>query len=261
MIMLYRANTLQGYRLRSLDGEIGKVEGFYFDDRHWTVRYLVADTGSWLLDQQVLISPHAVAKVDEASRCITIDLTRKQIADSPSLNDGTPVSRRFETIYYEYYGWQRYWNVAYPLTTPTLENAPRSHVRQEPTQGGETADSDLRGTRDVRGHHIQALDREIGHVDDFILDSETWAIRYLVIDTRKWWPGKKILISPQWIDRVNWSESKVFVDLRGETIRKSPEYTDESLLDRDFEAALHDYYSRQGYWVDEQDDKKHPSSK
>ncbi len=91
----------------------------------------------------------------------------------------------------------------------------------------------MRSTHDVSGHHIQAADDELGHVEDFIIDDETWAIRYLIIDTRNWWPGKKVLISLQWIERVRWSESKVFVNLPRETIRRSPEYTEESLLTRE----------------------------
>jgi hypothetical protein len=103
----------------------------------------------------------------------------------------------------------------------------------------------------VSGHHIQALDGEIGHVQDFIIDDETWAIRYLIVDTHNWWPGKKVLVSPQWIERVSWGERKVFVNLDRETIRQSPEYTEESLLNRDYEVGLHRHYNRKGYWVDE----------
>jgi len=115
----------------------------------------------------------------------------------------------------------------------------------------------LRSTRDVTGHHIQAVDGEIGHVEDFIIDDETWAIRYLIIDTQNWWPGKKVLVSPQWIERVSWIESKVFVNLTCETIRQSPEYTEESLLTRDYETELHRHYNRRGYWIDEPAEKEH----
>jgi len=128
---------------------------------------------------------------------------------------------------------------------------------KEPIQGEKVWDPHLRSTRDVSGHHIQAADGEIGHVDDFIIDDETWAIRYIVIDTRNWWPGKKILVSPKWIERVSWDEAKVFVNLSRETIKRSPEYKEASLLTRDYETGLHRHYNRQGYWVDEPDPKKH----
>jgi hypothetical protein len=102
----------------------------------------------------------------------------------------------------------------------------------------------------VNGYHIQANDGEIGHIEDFIIDDETWAIRYLIIDTKNWWPGKKVLVSPRWIEQVSWEESKVFVNLSRENIKHSPEYTEESLLNRDYETELHRHYNRQGYWSD-----------
>ena len=133
------------------------------------------------------------------------------------------------------------------VTVKNEENPPRR----------ESVGSPLRSTHDVSGHHIQAADGEIGHVEDFIIDDETWAIRYLIVDTRNWWPGKKVLVSPQWIERVSWSESKVFVNLSREAIRQSPEYRMESLLTRDYETGLHLHYDRLGYWIDEPAGEKH----
>ena len=254
--MLNKAKTLKGYKLDSRDGEIGKVKEFYFDDHHWTIRYLVADTGDWLTGRQVLISPYAMVAVNKEEQYITIDLTKKQIEDSPSLNSDKPVSRQFEEAYYGYYGWPTYWSG--PDMWGYYPNIVRDREKWNKfTQGEKGWDLHLRSTYDVSGHHIQATDGEIGHVEDFIIDDETWAIRYLIIDTQNWWPGKKVLVSPKWIERVSWSESKVLVNLPRETIKQSPEYTDESLLTRDYETGLHRYYNRQGYWVDEPAAKKH----
>jgi uncharacterized protein YrrD len=255
-IMLSKAKTLKGYKLNSLDGEIGKVKEFYFDDRHWTIRYLVADTGNWLTGRQVLISPYALVAVIREKQHIGIDLTKKQIEDSPSLNSDKPVSRQFEEEYYGYYGWPMYWGGPYVWGSSPYVVRDREKWKKA-NQGGKAWDSHLRSTHDVSGYHIQAADGEVGHVEDFIIDDETWAIRYLIIDTRNWWPGKKVLVSPQWIERVSWSESKVFVNVSRETIKQSPEYTEESLLTRDYETGLHRHYNRQGYWVDEPAAKEH----
>lgn len=248
--MLSNANTLKGYKLNCLDGEIGKVKEFYFDDQHWAIRYLVADTGNWLTDRQVLISPYALVAVNEEEQHIAINLTKKQIEDSPSLNSDKPVSRQFEEEYYGHFGYPMYW---YGLSMwGYYPNIVRDREKwKEPTKSKKAWDPHLRSTHAVSGHHIQAADGEIGHVDDFIIDDETWAIRYIVIDTRNWWPGKKILVSPQWIERVSWDEAKVFVNLSRETIKQAPEYTEESLLTRDYESGLHRHYNSQGYWVDE----------
>jgi PRC-barrel domain protein len=254
--MLNKANTLQTYTLQSLDGAIGEVKDFYFDDCHWTVRYLVAETGNWLTGRQVLISPHALRAVNKKEQKIVVELTKKQIEDSPSLNTDKPVSRQFEDSYHRYYGWPLYyWGGPFmwgPSRYPE-GNLVVDHHNKEPesAQGKKSWDPHLRSTGDVHGYHVQATDGEIGHLEDFIIDDKTWAIRYLIIDTRNWLPGKRILISPKWIERVSWSESKVFVNVTREVIKHAPAYTDQSLLTRDYETSLHQHYDRQGYWVDE----------
>jgi hypothetical protein len=250
--MLSTAKALKDYRLDSLDGEIGKVKEFYFDDRYWTIRYLVASTGYWLPGRQVLISPHALIAMERNIYDLTIkvDLTKKQIENSPTLNCDKPVSRQFEDSYYGYYGYPSYWNGAFMWgSSPHIERSRDKWGRFTP--GGKSWDRHLRSTHAVTGYHLQALDGELGHVEDFIIDDETWAIRYLVVSTKNWWPGKKVLVSPQWIESVSWEESKVFVNLGRETIKESPEYTEESLLSRDYETALHRHYQRKGYWIDE----------
>ena len=254
--MLSKAKTLNGYKLNSRDGEIGKVKEFYFDDRFWTIRYLVADTGDWLTGRKVLISPYALGFVNNEEQNITVDLTKKQIEDSPSLNSDKPVSRQFEETYFGYYEWPIYWNGSHTWGYhPYIERDREKWKTSNP--GGKAWDSHLRSTHDVSGYDIQATDGRIGHVEDFFVDDDTWAIRYLVIDTRNWWPGNKVLISPKWIERIIWRESKVSVNLSRATIKQSPEYPQESLLTRDYETQLHRHYGRQGYWVDESADKEY----
>jgi hypothetical protein len=111
-------------------------------------------------------------------------------------------------------------------------------------KGGAT----LQSTRQVSGYYIQAQDGEIGHVEDFIIDDDGWTISYLVIDTVNWLPGKKVLVSPCWIERIDWNASKVYIDLSREMIKRSPEYDPSKPLDRAYEEQLHQYYDRPGYW-------------
>jgi hypothetical protein len=254
--MLYKTKTLKGFKLDSLDGEIGKAKEFYFDDRYWTIRYLVANTGNWLTGRQVLISPHALKGVIKDGLCLTVDLTKKQIEDSPSLESDKPVSQQFEQSYYMYYGWPLYWEG--PYVWGIYPNIVRSGEKLNKSAPGEKAwNPDLRSTDAVSGYSIQAIDGEIGHIEDFVIDDETWAIRYLIIKTKNWWPGNKVLISTKWIERVSWDEFKVFVGLTREEIIQSPEFTDESLLSRNYENALHNHYKRPGYWADEPVIKNH----
>jgi uncharacterized protein YrrD len=249
--MLNKAKTLNGYKMESLDGDIGKVKDFYFDDRFWTIRYLIADTGNWLTGRQVLISPYALGTMDNGEQSISIDLTKKQIENSPSLDSDKPVSRQFEDEYYGYYGWPMYWGGACSWGTSPFIVRDREAWRGC-THGERTWDPHLRDTHAVTGYHIQAADGEIGHVEDFVIDDETWAIRYLIIDTQNWWPGKKVLVSPHWVERISWGEATIFVNLSRDTIKQAPEYTEESLRDRYYEEALHRHYHRREYWVDEQ---------
>ncbi|MCJ7628808.1 MAG: PRC-barrel domain-containing protein, partial [Longimicrobiales bacterium] len=214
------------------------------------VRYLVADTGSWLDKRQVLIAPHALTAVDRDRHHIVVNLTKEQIEGSPSLDTDKPVSRQFEMAYFGYYDWPMYWSG--PQMWGYYPHIVHDRAfRENATPDDGAWDPNLRSAGDVTGYHIQDAEGEIGHVDDFIIEDKTWAIRYLVIETGSWWSGKKVLISPKWIERISWSESRVFVSLSRETIKQSPEYTEESLVTRDYEAQLHRHYDREGYWVEE----------
>lgn len=246
--MLYRADILKGFALDSYDGEIGKVVEFYFDDQHWTIRYLIADTGSWLADRKVLLSPYGLVAVSCEQEHITVNLSKKQIEESPPLSSDMPVSRQYEEEYHGYYDWPMYW--AGPFMWGAYPYIVRDgNTMKEAPHGEQTWDPHLRSTNEVIGYHIQANDGEIGHVEDFIIDDETWTIRYLVISTQNWWPGKQVLVAPAWLQKVSWSESKVFVNLPREIIKESPEYTGDTSITRLYEAELHKHYNRQGYWV------------
>ncbi|HEY3371243.1 MAG TPA: PRC-barrel domain-containing protein [Prolixibacteraceae bacterium] len=254
--MLIKAKSIRGFKLFANDGEIGKIDEFFFDDHHYTVRYLVVDTGNWLTHNEVLISPYAVLSVNKDEEYVSIDLSKRQIEDSPGWDSDKPVSRQFETSFHDYYGYPVYWAGSmmwgpYPFISRNREDWNKADKNER------HLDAHLHSTKDVTGHSIQAFDGEIGHVDDFIIDNETWAIRYLVVDTHKWWPGRRVLISTQWIDHVSWNESKVYVNLSLERIKLAPEYSEKVLLDRDYENTLHRYYDREGYWSQETAEKDH----
>jgi hypothetical protein len=103
--------------------------------------------------------------------------------------------------------------------------------------------------KEVTGYHIEATDGSIGHIEDFIVDDGIWVIRYFVVDTRNWLPGRKVLAWPQLINSVRWSERRVHVDLDCKTIKSSPEYDPSQALTRDHEELLHRHYGRRGYWL------------
>jgi hypothetical protein len=248
--MLIEAKTLKGSSLKGTDGDIGSVSEFYFDDRYWTIRYLVAETGSWLSDKKVLISPYSLSSGNVLDDRVNVRLTKKQIEDSPSIHTHDPVSRQFEETYNGYYGYPNYWDGDHAWGGfPYIE---RDHSKWGKTESGAIGrERHLRSTQEVSGYHISALDGEIGHVDDFIVDEKTWSIRYVVVATRDWWPGKKVLISPKWIQKVSWENREVTVELTRDAIKNAPEYFGGSLLTREYETGLYGHYNREGYWIDE----------
>ena len=85
-------------------------------------------------------------------------------------------------------------------------------------------DCHLRSSNAVIGHHIEATDGEIGHLEDLLIDDHTWAIRYLIVNTSNWWSGRRVLVSPDCIKNVSWSEAKVSVDLTRQAVSDLPLY-------------------------------------
>jgi sporulation protein YlmC with PRC-barrel domain len=246
--MLIKGKELRGYKLESSDATIGSAREFYFDDHYWSIRYLVAKTSGWLSNKKVLLSPYSVITIDPVTETVSLALTKEQIEDSPSIDEDEPVSLQYENSYYDYYGYPGYWGGPYMWGNypyPQRDSAKWSgwDLTRSPW------DRHLRSTHQVTGYNIVASDGEIGHVEDFIIDEETWAIRYLVVATTNFWPGKKILVSPQWIARISWETQEVVVDLSREKIKNSPAYDDASAITREDEVGLYGHYDRDGYWV------------
>lgn len=246
--MLRSIKELKGYKVAATDGDIGTVAGFLFDDQHWTVRHLVVDTGGWLTGRHVLISPIAIGQTDWDDRRLSVNLTKDRVEHSPNIATDKPVSRQHEMDYYNYYGWPYYWGGPYAWGGWMNPGAMFMAPRPTAVADQESADVHLRSSDEVIGYHIQATNDDIGHVEDFIVDDETWQIRYMVVDTSNWWFGTMVLISPEWINRVSWDERKVFVDLSKEAVKESPRWDPSAPVNRDYEKQLYDYYGRPAYW-------------
>src|SRR5437867_11234489 len=92
--MLASIHELHGYAIHATDGEVGKIDEFYFDDASWRVRYLVADTGNWLTGRRVLLPPAALGPPDRERHVLPVSLTRKQIEASPDINTDQPITRQ-----------------------------------------------------------------------------------------------------------------------------------------------------------------------
>jgi len=303
--MLRRAHSLIGFKLHALDGNIGHVEDFYFDDLKWTVRYMIARTGSWFSEKHVMLSPAAIRDVVWDEEAIYVDMTQEQIKKSPDLDLEKPVTREQEMELARYYQWPSYWlggpvgtvdvtaaNASFaatsvpgagvaPLmippagpTTPTISehianDISSTGISEEGLVNREVANSPemkteaeleraaqagglhhyLRGVKEVTGYHIAASDGEIGHVDDFFIDEANWQIQYLLVDTSNWLPGRKVLISPNWIANIVWDDARVHVRATREQVKSSPEYDPRETVERAYEGRLHEHYGWRPYWM------------
>jgi PRC-barrel domain protein len=249
--MLWHTLAINGYSVAASDGEIGAVCDFLFDDANWSVRWLVVDTGNWLSGRKVLLSPSALLSVDANGHLISVKLTKQQVKDSPQIDTDRPVSRQMETGVYDYYGLSPYWGSAYymggygyvassGMASPYLG----ARRRQQKTAEAQADRDDvhLRSVEAVTGYHIHARDGEIGHVEDFLVDDADWSIHYLVVDTRNWWPGKKILVSSQSAGEIDWTDRVMNLDVDRQQIKDSSAYDPSMTIDRAYDEKLLAYY-------------------
>lgn len=247
--MIYKANDLQGLRLQAIDGEIGKCKDFLFDDEHWAVRYMDARAGSWLSQKRVLVSPISLGHPDWENKQLPVKLTREQIKNCPSIAEDLPVSRQYEVRYLDYYGYGYYWmgglawgGVPYPYElTRTPEHAGRDAV---------DGDEHLRSLGEVTGYDVIAGDDKIGKLDGFLVDVNSWVLRYAVVDSGKWLSHNRVVVPPFWINEISWVDHQVAVKLSRERIEQAPPYRDEEPLSREYETRYFEHFGQPPYWKD-----------
>lgn len=244
--MFRTAKQLKACSLLASDGEIGRVKDLYFDTLHWTLRYFVVDPGKWTEHRQVLVSPESVFAPEWDKHLLPAKLTRAQVMHSPGREADEPVSRQYETAMRKHYGWPPYWGMVYadalggiPATDPATV-LPPPEVAETELEG----DPHLFSVNAVTGHHVAATAGEIGHIEDFLFDERNWALRYFVVATRNWLPGRKVILSPWWAMDLNWPERRIRIDLTRAAIKAAPAYDPEKTLSMEAAGELHDYYGR-----------------
>ena len=268
--MLRTMTDLKDCTIGATDGTIGSVKVVYFDDAKWVIRYLVVATGDWLSSRRVLISPMAIGKPTWEERILQVSITRNQVSSSPDIDTDKPVSRQHEMEYLGYYGYPYYWGgrglwgmeptpammasrLGYGGTNPAYRRAQAEKARSDAeanTQRHKSDDHHLRSCTTVMTYHIHASDGNIGHVQDFLIDEETWAIRYMGVNTSNWWMGHQVLVAPQWIAGFNWEDNIVAIDLTRDAVKTAPPYEAGIQLSRDEEINIFNHYGKAGYWLD-----------
>lgn len=214
--MLRSASKIIGHRLHAVDGEIGRATDFLLDEQGWFLRYMVVETGRWLANRRVLISPMGLSKAEWTSRRLVLEGTREQVKTAPVLADGGAVPRQHEVELSRHYGWSLSGFGALPTsgeTTPVPELSPAP-----------PAEPSLHSIREVLGFALNATDGAVGHVEDFIVDDDTWTLPYLVVDSRNWLSGRKVLVATEQVGQIDWVDRRVDVLLPSWEIEESPEF-------------------------------------
>jgi hypothetical protein len=255
--MLRSIRKFRGHSIAATDGDIGKVDDVLFDVQHWTVRYIVVDTGTWLSGRRVIVSPVAFAGVDWRTGNVELRLTREQIESSPPLDAERPLSRSDERKHFRHYGWPFYWGgpgIWGTGVTPAELAIAADHpgVMREAAEEHEEAlsesDPNLGSAREMLDYRLETLDGSAGNINDLLIDDEGWDIRYLAVGSGEWFNSDHVLLAPQWIARVNETKRAVYTDLTRDDVRQGPAWDPRRPMDRDFERHLHQHMDRPGYW-------------
>jgi len=229
--MLRSVKSLHGSTLEATDGSIGRVDDVYFDDASWKVRYILANTGAWLPERLVLLSPASLGEPGE--RTMPVSLTKDQIKDSPGINSDEPVSRQHERLIAAHYGWPPYWEGYKMMLGKIAERKVDSH---------------LRSAHEVIGYKVEATDGSIGRISDLILQTEDWTVRYVVVDLSAWLPDRKVLLDPHWFSQFRWDHAIATIDHTRNQIERAPNYHASEAINRVYEAQLYDFYGQPKYW-------------
>ena len=265
--MLFAATGLLGCPVETSDGRVGAVKDFLFDDQSWKIRWMAVETGDWLSGRRILIHPSAIAPLDLArpasgrlpmmsmgdTLVIIVGLTKHEIEASPDLREDEPVTDQMQARLYDHYGWDPYWGDTFfgpdaidPISKPILAE---TSERPAADMGADSGDGDphLRSVVEVNGYHVHATDGDIGHVENFIASDINWGIRYLVIATHNWWPGKHVQLAPYAVEDIDWAERRINVNVTRDQVKSSPPWDPLAMADQVAEQQLHRHYGWPGY--------------
>jgi uncharacterized protein YrrD len=265
--VLNPATSLKGFKIEASDGPLGTVNDLLVDDITWKIRWIVVGTGHFLTGRKVLIHPSAVLSTDYEARELSVSLSKVQVEASPRISFDQPVSRQIQNSLYGYYGWNPGYGgstfsarisrgamlggamgaIASPLSAPGYFDASAVQEAEPGEIDQDASDPHLRSIAEVTGYHVYASDGTIGHIEDFLVESEAWGVRYLVVDTSNWWVGQHVLISPYAVKEVDWSDRHIKLDLTRGRVRSSPSWNKADPIDGAFEQRLHSHYDWPGY--------------
>jgi sporulation protein YlmC with PRC-barrel domain len=132
------------------------------------------------------------------------------------------------------------------MEPPPPAIVPEEHDRRQPGCQGEGGM--LHSFDHIRGHAIRASDGEIGSLHDLYFDDQSTAIRYLVVDTGRWLPGRRVLLAPAAIGGLDTTRREIVTGLTRRQVEDSPDVATDRPVSRQQETALYTYYGWDPYW-------------
>jgi hypothetical protein len=262
--MLFAVSGLEGCPVEASDGRIGAVKDFLFDDHDWKIRWMAVDASHWLPGRRVLIHPSAIAPLELPPKPalpmislpqrleVTVRLTKDEIAAGPQTGEDEPVTRDMERLLYDYYGLDTYWGATH-FGADLMPNS-EQRIVEAAAQRGEDDETPpvedghrLHGVVSVRGFPVHASDGDIGHVENLLADDSNWEIRYLVVATRNWWPGKVVTLAPYAVKDIDWFDRHINVNVTREQVKSAPEWDPLAMIDKASEDQFHRHFGWPGY--------------
>jgi hypothetical protein len=198
--------TLMKTPLVTTDGEEHQVRSLLFDDRSWTICFLIADAGSWLSRRQVVIRTCAIDGPDWTKKVIAANLTHQELVKCADASSIKPVSEQQQLALKKHFGWP--------------DSEPRWHVpaalvpaqREFPAQAND--DPHLRNTMDLLGYEVWLTDRRVGILSDFIMEPNCWHIKYLSVKVGDWVYREERFVPTHTVQSISWGIHRVTLNSR-----------------------------------------------
>lgn len=231
--MLRSIRELLGYGVEATDGRIGVVKDLLFNQYGWCVCHVMIDLTDLIPGKRVVLPPESFGQPGTRDTSFPVNLSCEELKNGPTLEIDEVEYRKHADELCLHHGWEPCWRC------PSM----KSEQGKEPEE-----DMQMRSCREIMSYGVEATDGSIGHVEDLILDDSEWIIRYFVVHTRTWLPGRKVLVAPSWIAQIVWDELKVYVSHTRQEVKESPVFDPSEPVNRKYEEVLYDYYGRPKYW-------------
>lgn len=261
--MLHTMQSLLGFTMGATDGEIGKVKDFYFDDQTWRVRYLVVETGNWLFGRKVLLSPVAIQSINWDEKVFPVNLSMDQIKHSPDIDTEKPVSQQQDAELHSHYSWPVNTGAGVGFMTTgmvggvvspgvsfqdRIADEVRNHENDTISDRGPEMEKQSGGDLHLRSYNafedftVMATDGELGEASDFLIDSNSWNIPFLIIETGNWYSGSKVLAPTNTIESIEGEDSQIRINQGTSYFNNNPEFNESLLTDQEAQRQIFNFY-------------------